>query len=188
MPIATESFGSGRVAGGASSLDAVVEGAARTGRISPAGSASGGVVLLLVGTGRIVTTTPWYYEPVANGRKVPLMFGTIFKLRTGSDVYLGESGMSTNEDDVLLAMPAGTALELTMTASAQPGAGRYALTLRKEKADTAMVIELTGTTRKGSSSIEIPYADLDWLSMHLQSLDGAPDAVINVALKFQFAD
>ena len=103
MPIASESFGSGRVASGASSLDAVVEGAARTGRISAVGSSSGAVVLLAIGTGRITTTAPWYYEPVAHGRKVPLMFGTIFKLRAGSDVYLGESGMSANEDDVLLA-------------------------------------------------------------------------------------
>lgn len=133
----------------------------------------------------------WIYEPpTALGQKVVLMFSTVLNLGAGQTVFLGAGGISTDENDVLLAMPAGTALELVVTSNVAPGAGSIVCTLRKEQVDTLVVVTLTGSgaaNRKGSSAISTVFAAKDWLSMRLQSSGGAPAAIVNVALKYQFA-
>lgn len=118
------------------------------------------------------------------------MFSTFVNLGVGKTVFFGAGGISTDENDVLLAMPAGTALELVVTSSVAAGAGSIVCTLRKEQADTLVIVTLTGSgsaNRKGSSAINVVFAEKDWLSMRLVSSGGAPDAIVNVALKYQFA-
>ena len=118
------------------------------------------------------------------------MFSTILKLGAGKTVFLGGGGISTDEDAVVVAMPAGTIVEIDVTSSEEPGAGSYTVTLRKEKADTASVVTLTGAgdaNRKGKSTVSVPFSSLEWLSLRLASAGGAPDAYITVAIKYQFA-
>lgn len=176
---------------------AVRRGAGATSRVALASVAGGTAALSRVGDAatalsRIVESgSLWVYAvPTATGQKVVLMFSTILKLGVGATVFLGGGGISTDEDAVVVAMPAGTVVEVAVTSSEEPGAGTYTATLRKEKADTAVVVALTGAgdaNRKGKSTVSVPYSSLEWLSLRLESTGGAPATYITVAIKYQFA-
>lgn len=126
----------------------------------------------------------WIFEP--SGQRVLIVLGSIFRVKSGTTVYLA-TGLSTNEADVWVPLSAGTALELQVGVDQDAGAGSYVATLRKEGADTALAVTLTGTTRKGSSSGAVAFAGGDRLAIKLVPSGGAPDAYVNVSIKYQFA-
>lgn len=136
---------------------------------------------------RFDRSVAWIYEPpTALGQKVVMVLGSVFRVLAGETAYIG-TGYAGDEQDVWIPVPAGTALELHVGVDEDAGAGSYAATLRKQGADTALAVSLTGTTRKASIAGSVVFAAGDWLSVKVVASGGAPDAHVNVSVKYQFA-
>lgn len=159
-------------------------------RIFPLDASASELSLLFGGKTEILWRGVRIWYVTLAGDEQALMFSTITLLGSGKTVYFGAGGISTVESEVAFGISAGAALELVVTSSVEPGAGRYRVTVRKNGTDTAMMVTLTGNGEAntvGSNATSVPFAAKDKYSMLLESLDGAPDAVINAALKYRFA-
>lgn len=125
----------------------------------------------------------WLVEfPTPVGQRHVEVLGSIFKVQPGEPVFV-TIGLSTDESDVATPFPAGQVRELLLGVSEDAGAGRYKATLMNEGQETLLVVELTGSVRKGlAKGVQVHFADGEEISVKCEVLDGAPAARFKLML------
>lgn len=125
---------------------------------------------------------------VAAGEKELLMLGSQGDIGAGLTAYIGPSGLTSDEDRAFVAVPAGSVLEVYVSLDNAPGAGQMTVTLRREAADTAAVIVLTGADTVGAWTGEVAFGAEERLSFRVGASASCPAKTnVNIALKWQHA-
>lgn len=170
-------------------------GAAHSARIAvPGGNGAAGVLLpegALEGPGaahaaRIDVTRALYYivEAVAAGTAELMDFHSDDYVSGDVTAYLGGGHWDLQEAEAEIAVAAGTASILVVSASVAPTPGTFVYTLRRDGADTGLTVTLTGSETEKAITTNVSYTQLQKMSLKLVRSGSAPKAKHGAALKF----
>lgn len=112
------------------------------------------------------------------------MISSGWPVNPGQTVYLG-GFVDSRIEGAQTPVPEGTVKGMWFSADGGPGVGEtFTYTLMKNGVATACTFQLTGSQRKGKSTVEVACADQDEICVRVVASGGAAEAIHNGSVHF----